>query len=80
MQFLILGLNYLPESTSIGPYTAELAEYLQQRGNHVQVITGFPMAPQWKIWTPYKGKYFMREVICRRARFTDILVRSQEAS
>ena len=63
MRFLILGLNYLPESTSIGPYTADLAEYLHQRGHQVQVITAFPMAPQWKIWAPYKGKRFMREVI-----------------
>jgi colanic acid biosynthesis glycosyl transferase WcaI len=63
MRFLILGLNYLPESTSIGPYTADLAEYLQQRGHQVQVVTGFPMAPQWKTWAPYEGKRFMREVI-----------------
>jgi len=63
MRFLIIGLNYLPESTSIGPYTADLAEYLQLLGHHVQVITGFPMAPQWEIWVPYGGKRFMREVI-----------------
>lgn len=63
MRFLILGLNYLPESTSIGPYTADLAEYLLQRGHQVQVITGFPMAPQWKIWAPYEGKRFMRETV-----------------
>jgi colanic acid biosynthesis glycosyl transferase WcaI len=63
MRFLILGLSYLPESTPSGPYTADLAEYLQQRGHRVQVITGFPMAPQWKIWAPYKGKRFMWEVI-----------------
>ena len=63
MRFLILGLNYLPESTSIGPYTADLAEYLRERGHQVQVITGFPMAPQWQIWAGYEGKRFMREVI-----------------
>ena len=38
MRFLILGLNYLPESTSIGPYTADVAEHLQQRGHHVEVV------------------------------------------
>ena len=32
MRLLIVGLNYLPESTSIGPYTADLAEYLHARG------------------------------------------------
>jgi colanic acid biosynthesis glycosyl transferase WcaI len=60
---LILGLNYLPESTSIGPYTADLAEHLQARGHDVRVIAGFPIAPQWKIWNAYRGKLLMREVI-----------------
>ena len=63
MRFLILGLNYLPESTSIGPYTADLAEYLQQRGHHVQVVAGFPIAPQWQIWEGYRDKWFMRQVV-----------------
>jgi colanic acid biosynthesis glycosyl transferase WcaI len=62
-KILILGLNYLPESTSIGPYTADLAEYLLERGHEVHVVTGFPSAPQWKIWDGYTGKLFMREVI-----------------
>ena len=59
----MLGLNYLPESTSIGPYTAELAEYLRQRGHEVQVITGFPSAPNWQIWKGYRNRIFMHEVI-----------------
>ncbi len=63
MKILILGLNYLPESTSIGPYTADLAEYLRQQGHDVQVTTSFPAAPHWKIWESYRGKKFMREVI-----------------
>jgi colanic acid biosynthesis glycosyl transferase WcaI len=65
MRLLILGLNYLPESTSIGPYTADLAGYLRELGHEVQVITGFPMAPQWKVWEGYAGKWFMREAIQR---------------
>jgi colanic acid biosynthesis glycosyl transferase WcaI len=60
---LVLGLNYLPESTSIGPYTADLAEYLRDRGHEVRVVTGFPIAPQWKTWKGYERKLFMREVI-----------------
>ena len=63
MKALILGLNYLPESTSIGPYTADLAEYLLDRGHDVRVVTGFPTAPQWKVWKGYEGKLFMRQVI-----------------
>ena len=60
MRLLIIGLNYAPESTS---YTAELSEYLVHRGHNVQVITAFPIVPNWKIWPEYRHKYFMREVI-----------------
>ena len=63
MKILILGLNYLPESTSIGPYTADLAEYLRAQGHDARVVTGFPTAPQWKVWEGYQGKWFHREVI-----------------
>jgi len=63
LRLLILGLNYLPESTSIGPFTADLAEYMKEHGHQVQVVTGFPMAPQWKVWAPYRGRCFVREVI-----------------
>jgi len=61
MRFLILGLNYIPESTSIGPYTADLAEHLRAAGHEVRVVTGFPMAPQWRVWEGYRGRWFMRE-------------------
>ncbi len=63
MRVLIVGLNYLPESTSIGPYTADLAEHLLGRGHQVQVITGFPVAPYFKIWDGYRGRSYMRETI-----------------
>ena len=63
MRIVILGLNYLPESTSIGPYTADLAEYLHHRGHQVQVITGFPSAPQWRVWQGYRGRFWMREQV-----------------
>ncbi|MBV8846864.1 MAG: WcaI family glycosyltransferase [Bryobacterales bacterium] len=63
MKISIIGLNYLPESTSIGPYTAELAEHLRDRGHEVRVVTGFPSAPNWEIWHGYRKRKFMREVI-----------------
>lgn len=63
MKVLLIGLNYLPESTSIGPYTAELAEYLVEHQHQVVVVTGFPAAPQWGVWAGYRGKWFMRERI-----------------
>jgi colanic acid biosynthesis glycosyl transferase WcaI len=63
MRILLISLNYLPESTSIGPYSADLAQYLYARGHRVQVVTAFPLAPQWRIWDGYCGKWFMREMI-----------------
>src|SRR5579872_3771472 len=47
MRLLILGMNYRPEATGIGPYTAGLAEHLAGRGNDVVVSTTFPHYPQW---------------------------------
>ena len=63
VRILLITLNYLPESTSIGPYSADLAQYLQARGHMVQVLTAFPLAPQWRIWDGYRGKRWMRETI-----------------
>ena len=56
MRVLILGMNYAPESTGIGPYTTEFAEYLAQSGHEVHVITARPHFPQWKIWSEYRGR------------------------
>jgi len=63
MRVLILGLNYLPETTSIGPYTADLAEYLRHSGHDVRVVTAFPTAPYWRVWDGYTNRLFMRDVI-----------------
>jgi colanic acid biosynthesis glycosyl transferase WcaI len=77
VRILILALNYLPESTSIGPYTADLAEYLAGRGYDVRVVTAFPSAPLWKIWPEYRGRWHMSETIRRvKIRRTYIYVPS----
>ncbi len=49
MRVLIVGINYSPELTGIGPYTAGLAEHLASRGDDVTVITGLPHYPDWRI-------------------------------
>ena len=49
MRVLIIGINYRPELTGIGPYTADLAEHLASRGDRVTVITGLPHYPGWRI-------------------------------
>ena len=53
MRVLIIGINYSPELTGIGPYTAGLAEHLASRGDDVTVITGLPHYPDWRIAAGY---------------------------
>jgi len=63
MNILVIGINYIPEKTAIGPFTAELCEYLEKKGNNINVITSFPHYPEWKIKEEYKGKLFKKELI-----------------
>ncbi|HEY5484082.1 MAG TPA: glycosyltransferase [Propionibacteriaceae bacterium] len=49
MRVLIIGINYHPEPTGIGPYTAGLAEHLAARGDEVTVLTGLPNYPGWRL-------------------------------
>ena len=49
MKILIVGLNYAPELTGVGKYTAEMAEALAEEGHDVRVVCGPPYYPQWRI-------------------------------
>ena len=49
MRVLIVGINYSPEPTGVGPYTAGLAEHLATRGDEVTVLTGLPSYPGWRL-------------------------------
>ncbi|KQR80580.1 glycosyl transferase [Burkholderia sp. Leaf177] len=53
MRILIYGLNYAPELTGTGKYTAEMAETLQQHGHEVRVVCAPPYYPEWKIAKDY---------------------------
>jgi len=63
MNILIYGINYHPELTGIGKYTAELAEYLVNKGHSVWVICAPPYYPYWKVQLPYKPYSWKREII-----------------
>lgn len=52
----IITANFYPEDTAIGLYTTQFANYLKKEGYSVQVITGFPYYPQWKIQDSYSKK------------------------
>jgi len=61
MNLLVMGMNYAPELTGIGPFTTELCEYLASQGHCVSVATAFPHYPGWEVQQPYRGKLFLRE-------------------
>ncbi|RMB57958.1 colanic acid biosynthesis glycosyltransferase WcaI [Dokdonia sinensis] len=52
----LIGLNFFPESTAIGLYSTQMAQYLENEGMHIDVITAFPYYPEWKIAEAYKDK------------------------
>lgn len=58
---LLVGINYHPELTGIGPYTTGLADYLAGEGHEVTVITGMPHYPQWEIDAAYRRRFRTRE-------------------
>lgn len=61
MNVLVMGMNYAPEKTAIGPFTSCLCEYLAQVGHKVTVVTAFPHYPEWRIHDEYRGKVFLRD-------------------
>jgi colanic acid biosynthesis glycosyl transferase WcaI len=58
MRLLIYGPNYAPEKTGTGKYTAEMAEWFAARGHDVQVITGPPHYPEWKLHEGFRNKHW----------------------
>ncbi len=48
MKIIVWGINYRPEPTGIGPFNAELAEFLAAGDHDVSVVTAFPYYPQWR--------------------------------
>lgn len=50
----IVGINYAPEPTGIGPYTTFMAESLVGAGFDVRVITGVPHYPRWRVDDGYR--------------------------
>ena len=60
---LIIGINYRPELTGPGPYTAGLAEELASRGDDVTVLTGLPSYPAWRIARGTPRRLLHREMI-----------------
>lgn len=63
MRILVLGINYVPEKTSVAPFTTGLCEHLAGLGHRVTVVTAFPYYPKWRVWDGYRGEWYRREFI-----------------
>lgn len=63
MRVLIVGINYRPELTGIGPYTAGLAEHLAGRGDDVTVVAGLPHYPGWRVAKGSRRALWSRETL-----------------
>lgn len=61
MKILIHCINYAPERTGIGRYTAEMAEWLTSRSHKVRVVTAHPYYPEWSVADRYSGRRYKRE-------------------
>jgi glycosyltransferase involved in cell wall biosynthesis len=55
MRISVIGLNYEPEKSGIAPYTTAMAVGLAARGHDVEVLTGLPHYPEWRIDPAYHG-------------------------
>jgi glycosyltransferase involved in cell wall biosynthesis len=55
-RILVIGINYAPEPTGIAPYTTGMAQHLAASGASVQVITGLPHYPQWRVDRRYRRR------------------------
>jgi colanic acid biosynthesis glycosyl transferase WcaI len=63
MKVLMISLNYAPEVTGVGKYSAELAEWLALRGHTIRVITASPYYPEWRVKAGYNSLTYRTEQI-----------------
>ena len=61
MRLLVYGLNYAPELTGTGKYTAEMAEALAVRGHDVRVVAAPPYYPEWRVAEGWQAWRYRRE-------------------
>lgn len=62
LRILIVAVNYAPERGGTAPYTADAAEHLARAGHTVEVLTGMPHYPSWRVAAEYAGRFRAREL------------------
>lgn len=60
MRILIVGINYDPEPVGIGPYTSATARALAENGHKVEVLTGKPYYPAWRVEPEWRSPLYRR--------------------
>jgi len=63
MKILVHHIFYRPEPIGNGTYTAEMCEWLVQRGHAVRVVCPPPYYPQWRVQPPFRQWRYYTEVI-----------------
>ena len=63
MKILIYGLNYAPELSGVGKYTAEMAHMLAECGHDVRVVCAPPYYPDWKVGAGYSMWRYRRDIM-----------------
>ncbi|TDV18257.1 glycosyltransferase WbuB [Paraburkholderia caballeronis] len=61
MKILVYGLNYAPEMSGVGKYTAEMTELLAARGHDVRMVCAPPYYPQWRVQDGYRAWRYRRD-------------------
>lgn len=62
MKILIYGINYAPELTGIGKYSAEMAESLVAMGHDVRVVCAPPYYPEWRVARGFSNWRYSRRM------------------
>ena len=68
-EILLVAINYAPEPTGSGPYTAGLAEHYARLGHRVRVVTGLPHYPAWRRMRAIRHDRNSNPVVRRYAHF-----------
>src|SRR5258705_6415882 len=63
MKILIYGLNYAPELSGTGKYTAEMAELLVAAGHEVRVVCAPPYYPEWQVASGYSSWCYRQDAL-----------------
>lgn len=58
MRIIVWGINYAPEITGISPHNVALCEFLNRRGDDVEMLTTFAYYPAWRKRSEDEGKLY----------------------